>query len=283
MTHLQHPDDQVVLNRFHPETNNHSIKLLYQKFKGALAYLEVKLPNGNLSIGTAFHLGDGVWVTARHVTSGNRIVSMGTTERTDVRDPNGLMTFSDEPRTKYRCIPPQKLNIISGPLYHPDDKVDIALIKTLQTDIAAVKLDFHLDDWINDSAYILDEVVIMGYPPVPFSNRAVLMAMKGEINAVVDKYNGPHPHFIISTMPRGGFSGGLCLNINQFALGVVVESLIRDNKDTELGYMSVLTVEPIYICMQHHKLFPTLQKEYWGSLWEESKFDSATNTINDEQ
>lgn len=69
-------------------------------------------------------------------------------------------------------------------------------------------------------------------------------------------------------MARGGFSGGVCLVEWDFALGVVTESLIRDGGPTELGYTAVLSVEPIFACLSHHKILPTEQKEGWDGLWD---------------
>jgi len=41
-------------------------KELYDLDRGVIPYIEVKLL-GNISIGSAFHVGDGVFVTARHI------------------------------------------------------------------------------------------------------------------------------------------------------------------------------------------------------------------------
>lgn len=42
-------------------------KTLYESYRGAMAYIEVKLPNGDISIGSSFHLGEGIFITAKHV------------------------------------------------------------------------------------------------------------------------------------------------------------------------------------------------------------------------
>lgn len=61
------------------------------------------------------------------------------------------------------------------------------------------------------------------------------------------KYTGGHPHFIVSTMARGGFSGGPDELIGTATLGIVTEGLAKDGQAAELGYTAVLTVEPITI------------------------------------
>jgi hypothetical protein len=42
-------------------------------------------------------------------------------------------------------------------------------------------------------------------------------------------------------------------------LGMVTESLTMNDKEPELGYMAALTVEPIYVCLEHHGMLPTCQ------------------------
>jgi hypothetical protein len=108
----------------------------------------------------------------------------------------------------------------------------------------------------------------MGYPPIPMADRALLFATVGEVNALVDLYGShKHPHFIVSSMGRGGLSGAPALiaynelsDDGTAALGLVTESLILQNWSIESGYLAVLTVEPIYVCLEHHGLLPELQK-----------------------
>ena len=85
----------------------------------------------------------------------------------------------------------------------------------------------------------------MGFPPIPFSNSPNLVAVKAEVNAVIDKYIGPHPHFIISSVPRGGFSGGPVISEYGFLLGVLTESLIESDKPAEIGFASAISIEPL--------------------------------------
>jgi hypothetical protein len=242
-------------------------KALYESYRGAMAYIEVKLPNGDISIGSSFHLGEGIFITAKHVVENNQIISMATTEHYYVHDENGKTTIHGDEQ-KYRSEFPKLLTIVKGPFFHTNELIDVGVLVCKEKDIIPIPLGGHLDDWINDSQFILAETVVMGYPPIPFADKPLLIAAKGEINAVVDKYNTPHPHFIISTMPRGGFSGGLCLIEWKFALGLIVESLVTNNRETELGFMSVISVEPIFDCLKHYGLLPQVQKEGWEGFWD---------------
>jgi hypothetical protein len=68
---------------------------------------------------------------------------------------------------------------------------------------------------------------------------------QGHINAVVRVHHSPVLHFIASAMARGGFSGGVALDQSGIALGLVTESLGKDEMPVETGYMSLLSIEPV--------------------------------------
>lgn len=168
--------------------------------------------------------------------------------------------------------------VIEKIIVHKDEKVDLAIVKTnldlnhyltkttivsppegfVQTD--HLEIGGHLDDWIGDEL-VLSKVLLMGYPPIPFSNGPVLLASEGEVNAVVDKYNGPHPHFVISNMGRGGYSGGPVISEYGFLLGVLTESLVMNNQSEELGYSSAISVEPLLVLLQENGVYPGKNKE----------------------
>jgi hypothetical protein len=115
----------------------------------------------------------------------------------------------------------------------------------------------HLDDWISDDWMVLTEVLLMGYPPIPLAKERRLVAMRGEVNGVVDMYRGPpHPHFIISPLPRGGFSGGPVITSYGALLGVMTESLTLDGLPTELGYGAAITVEPLWGLLIDNHIYP---------------------------
>jgi S1-C subfamily serine protease len=205
---------------------------LYRSYKPAMVRITIRTANGDLSNGAAFHIGDGWLVTAAHVINSGEIEEL-----------------VSERYSKQLTI--EKI------IFHSDERVDLAILKTdlelthyltkativnspdgfIQTD--HIEIGSHLDDWIGDEL-VLSKVLLMGYPPIPFSNRPVLLAAEGEVNAVVDKYNGPHPHFIISCMGRGGYSGGPVLSEYGFLLGVLTESLVVNGQVEELGYSSAI-------------------------------------------
>lgn len=215
--------------------------------------ITVRTELGDLSNGSAFHIGDGWLVTAAHVVNEGKI---------------------EEIVSEY-CSQDLEIEKI---ICHSDERVDLAILKTnldlnhyltktaihgspegfVKTD--HIEIGGHLDDWIGDEL-VLSKVLLMGYPPVPFSSDPVLLASEGEVNAVVDKYNGPHPHFIISNMGRGGYSGGPVLSEFGFLLGVLTESLVVNNQSEELGYSSAISVEPLLVLLQENGVYPGKNRE----------------------
>jgi hypothetical protein len=67
-------------------------------------------------------------------------------------------------------------------------------------------------------------------------------------------------------MARGGFSGGPAI-IDGHVLGVVTSSLMSNGKPSELGFFTVISVEPIFVCLVDNILLPPCQTEGWGDFW----------------
>lgn len=221
---------------------------LYETYKVSLVRITIELPTKELSTGTGFHIGDGWIVTAAHVVNSGKITEVVAEHHQEHLDVNTI-------------------------IYPKDKSIDLALLKTNfdlsfyleKTHIANPHTDFlktdhipiggHLDDWIGDE-FILSKVLLMGYPPIPFSKHPVLVASEGEINAILDKYTGDPVHFVISCLPRGGFSGGPVLSEYGFLLGVMTESLHIENGRPSMGFASVISVEPLLSLLSDNGIFP---------------------------
>ena len=251
---------------------------LLQKYAPAMAYISSRDKEDNCGIGSAFHVGEGVFITARHVVENRTIDEIKATEflRIDIKDE--FPSYPQEAIDKISEIsgsPPtwpiiqESLIITDGPFFHSDDSIDIAVfrVKEVHPKLPTVLLGTHLDDWIHRYEWRLSEALILGFPPIPFTTSPLLFTARAEINAVAWPRTQSHPNFILSAMPRGGFSGGLVLHENDFALGIVTQSLIQDGQPSELGYLTVLSIEPIYECLAQKKLLPECQKEGWNDFW----------------
>ncbi|WP_432954177.1 S1 family peptidase [Micromonospora haikouensis] len=234
---------------------------IYQSFAPCVLAVETEDTSGDVGIGTAFHVGDGVLLTARHVVENRQVLSL---------IPH---RFAEVSRESLRISYPE------------DDRIDLAVIESdfslerymseqfriVVGDADAIKFDHiriggHLDDWIDDSLVMMD-VLLMGYPPIPTSPDPVLVAARGEVNAIIDPYIGsPHPLFVVSPIVRGGFSGGPVLTGGGWLLGITTSSLVVDHAPAELGFGAALTVEPILDLLSKKSLFPASNGELMREL-----------------
>lgn len=95
----------------------------------------------------------------------------------------------------------------------------------------------------------------------------------GEINALITLRDRKYVHFVVSSIARGGFSGGPVLvaynesnkKSGTALLGLVTDALVRDHGATETGFMTVLSVEPIYQCLEKNGMLPAVQK-MWAMI-----------------
>ncbi len=249
---------------------------LYLRYCNAVAFLEVE-KEGTIGVGTAFHIGDGIYLTAKHVVEGQNIKTIETTTRGYYFDPKGNAEFNG---VRYKQFDRQKGRLVSGPHYNDAGNDDVALIVVDGIDAPTIPISAESHDYMfDDDEIALSKVLVMGYPPVPFADGPRLFAAKGEINTVIDKYTDPNPYFIISTMARGGFSGGPCIAKDGSGLGIITESLVYDNKPAETGYMSVTTAKAIYRLLLATQHIPKEQEENISIIYDNFRIpsDEAVN------
>lgn len=194
---------------------------LLKKYSSSLAYIEIETDDGTRGIGSCFHVGEGVFVTARHVVEGNVIKKVEITEPVAINAKEYYSEFpnSDERASEYERIVGEiiggtpkfkhfqsQLNIKVGPLFHPDPNVDVAIfqVSSIHPETSFINLGSHLDDWIESSNWQLTEAIVLGYPPIPQTSEPHLVGVRAEVNAMVSLYLSRHVHFVISAIPRGG-------------------------------------------------------------------------------
>lgn len=212
-------------NRFH-ET--------YVRAAGAVAFVAIIDEKGDEGIGSAFHIGDGIFVTARHVVEGVAVKEIATTKSGHLRE-----------EAEDKIVPPRRLEIIDGPYFGPDG-LDLAVFKVNLggTSLPSIAVSDHTDYSLGENDLILSDILVVGYPPIPFTTIPYQVVTLGQINAVVRVRHSPVLHFIASAMARGGFSGGVALDQSGVALALVTESLGHGDTPVETGYMSLLSIEP---------------------------------------
>ena len=124
---------------------------------------------------------------------------------------------------------------------YPDEKVDVAVIDLVAD---APMRPFTL----SNSHSLMEEVVVMGYPPIPLSSDAFLVANRGEIGAEVKLLGGEHQVLVVSCLLRGGNSGGPVVNRRGAVVGIVSRNLeagleVEGGLNEGLGYAAAFTSE----------------------------------------
>lgn len=205
---------------------------IYVRAAGAVAYVAVLKPEGDEGVGSCFHIGEGIFVTARHVVEGMTIREIATTKSARLTDEAGGAV-----------VAPRRLQIVDGPHFGPDN-LDVAVFRVDLggQPLPKIAVSAHTEYDIEEHDFILADVVILGYPPIPFTTIPVQVATLGQINAVVRVWHSPESHFVASTMARGGFSGGVALDRSGTALALVTESLGTERSLVETGYTSLLSI-----------------------------------------
>jgi hypothetical protein len=162
-----------------------------------MAYVDVKLPNGDRSLGTAFHVGEGVFVTARHVVENNSIIEVKITEHLGIlareylrpilhREPTDeevarqnetYRRDGEIPRFRYYHEP---LHVSDGPYFSSAADLDVAVFRVDNLNPAAgiVTLGVHWDDWIYRVQWQMSEAVVLGYPD-PYGQSACAVGSQG--------------------------------------------------------------------------------------------------------
>jgi hypothetical protein len=248
-------------------------RALFGQFAAAVAYLAVEKADGSHAIGTATHVGEGVYVTARHVVDGHRLVEIASTEHVFLRLPEGtqsqLRVHGGAEEWPAHRVANKAMTLVSDVVFHPDPAVDLAAFRVAGCDPQTPWIPFgdHLDDWLGGGDFVLSEVIVLGYPPIPMTRKPYLLAARAEVNAQVDFYDSPNVHWILSTMARGGFSGAMVVDERGIALGVVTRSVLSGEVPEELGYMSATSIEPVYQMLADAKMLPLAQQEHWDGFW----------------
>ena len=206
----------------------------YLRAAGAVAFIGIIDRKNDEGIGSAFHIGDGIFITARHVVDGAKINEIATTKSAHLGE-----------EAVGKVYPPRRLEIIEGPYFGPDD-LDVAVFRVdlNDTPLPAIRVSQHTNFTLGENDLILSDILIIGYPPIQGTTVASQVATLGQINSVVRVRHSPALHFIASAMARGGFSGGVVLDQSGTALALVTDSLGKGEMPVELGFMSLLSIEP---------------------------------------
>ncbi|HEX8572234.1 MAG TPA: serine protease [Allosphingosinicella sp.] len=204
----------------------------YLRAAGAVAFVAIADGNGDEGIGSAFHIGDGIFITARHVVESATIREVATTKSVHLSEEAGGRMYT-----------PRRLKIVDGPHFGPEG-LDVAVFRADlgDTPLPSITVSQHTDYSIEENDLVLSDILVIGYPPIPFTTVPNQVVALGQINAVVRVHHSPSIHFIASATARGGFSGGVALDQSGKAIALVTESLGQIETPVETGYMSLLSI-----------------------------------------
>lgn len=159
---------------------------LAQMIAPCIARITVRTPDGDLSNGTAFHIGGGAFITARHVVDGNEFVELvgedcGATELSvsSVHLPEEQqvdLALLDTDFSLHHYM--ERTRVIIDERGAERDKLD------------QIPLGGHLDDWVGNEL-LLSRAYSFGFPVIPRSSGPVLTVVEAQVNAIIDRYDGP--------------------------------------------------------------------------------------------
>ncbi len=209
----------------------------YEHYKACMARVIVRNTNGDLSCAAAFHIGDGYLVSTAHVFKQHTLVTL-----------DSVYLARDIAVERF--------------IFPGDENLDLVVLKTdfsregtmrflnamgvsqgrLWTD--RLPLTGYPHDRFGDEL-TLSRVLLMGFPRIPLTSDAYLVAVEGHVNAVVRSLRDRYNHFIVSSVPRGGFSGGPVISEHGYVLGVLTEGLYEDGQVVENGFTNAISLDPL--------------------------------------
>ncbi|MFU8778848.1 MAG: trypsin-like peptidase domain-containing protein [Roseovarius sp.] len=134
-----------------------------------MAFVTIIDGNGDEGIGSAFHIGQGIFVTAWHVIEGAKIKGGATTKSALLSEEAGGKT-----------APPRRLAIVDGPYFNPDD-LDVAVFRIDLGDapLPAITVSQHTDASLGEDELVLSDILVIGYSTRP--RRAVSMMVMADM------------------------------------------------------------------------------------------------------
>jgi len=135
---------------------------LFYNYAPAIAYIDVESNDKTRGIGTAFHVGSGVYVTARHVVEDKEIIAIN--HVVEVSPKKGIGYIDEVGDDEKRKQLP-----IKGPLFHPDPTIDIACFTLNSYPQVEIEIGFHSKALpYGKYDFLLDKCLIMGVPASAF-------------------------------------------------------------------------------------------------------------------
>jgi hypothetical protein len=189
---------------------------IVQNYQNSVFKIVVTTDTGDLSMGTGF--------LVNYQTSEGEKWSIVITNKHVAKYQNGL-----EVHHKDGQIETHKVIILS-------EKSDLAVI-VLNSFVNLPSFHLFLEP------KILDDIVTVGYPPVPTANDCYQLVHKGEINCFLTNYWN-HDYFLFSARTSPGNSGGPVINDMGMVVGIVTEQLFEQESWEKKGQLPYFAAVP---------------------------------------
>jgi len=213
-----------------------NLQKIYHECRRSIAYVTVEMSDGSESIGTAFHIGQGYFVTAKHVVNNNKIIGVGITQ-----PHSKIMEYHAAPLSEAER--PRLLKVDLDPVLAESEVDDVAVFRVEQYEgQPSIKLSSIHDMHQSEDLALLSNVLCIGYPPIPLTIHPFQVAVDATVSALITIRGSEYLSYVVSATARGGFSGGPIINDDGKAIGLVTDSLVRDSNAVETGFMACLSI-----------------------------------------
>ncbi len=196
----------------------HGISKVREHLMGSVRPVVVTKTNGDDDIGTCFLLGNShTLVTARHVIENMRRIE--------------ILGNDDKPIHVINISIPE------------NDNLDIAILLVSNRAFEGTQ------PFRYENHKILDEVLCIGYPPIPgFSDIQIsditninssVKSSRGRIVSMSSSYLDGQEYILLNARVKGGNSGGPVINSRGYVVGVLVQTSLASGENSkldELGY-----------------------------------------------
>lgn len=128
-------------------------------------------------------------------------------------------------------------------MFTNDGVEDVAVFKVREySNLPSIALSNVQDIDLSENLVLLSKVLCIGYPPIPLTLHPFQVAVNATVSSLINIRGSSYLSYIISAMPRGGFSGGPIINEEGQAIALITESLCLNNQTSEAGFMSCLSI-----------------------------------------
>jgi hypothetical protein len=229
---------------------------LYNDIKDQVLVIQVE-KKGNISAGTAFHIGDGLLVTARHNLEDSKFT---------------IETVYGESVEygAFHCLNDEDADVAIIQSDYKSSGIFLGIGEQTREPAKFIKIGSYFAPSDLAPLYLLDDVFIFGFPPIPMTKRAELVAVRAQVNALVNTRHSNYSVFILSSIARGGFSGGPVIDQNMNLIGVCIEALFADHKPIETGFAAAICIDPLLDLLYRNRFFPTGNDQFVRD-WENRK------------